>query len=228
MPGISPDHPTTQRKTVPDDNPPPHKKRGKGGRGRASKGPPKPPTKRVPVTFAEQMDVGDEVNLVIPFAGPTTVMPNASPKFDGAAYAFADSSIGDLYEKDAKELKELLTIKYGDPDLEGKIFPWLFPHGVGSWRWQKTSSLKMIPYCKRRLLGYHSAFRNDPDWSFWWLDRWTKNNIFWYNRSTCAKRGEGVAAGTLQNDVATDSYLKYGTTLPRTSPAFCGFWQHKL
>ncbi len=54
--------------------------------------------------------------------------------------------------QDYRKLKLLTSVKYADDNLEAKIWPHLFPFGIGGWK--KGSPPKQGEYLKHRLLNY--------------------------------------------------------------------------
>ena len=120
---------------------------------------------------------------------------------------------------------------YADQKLEAKIFPNLFPYGMGSWK--AASWLKYSEYVKKRLLNMDGRFRHDRLWSFYMLDRHIKRRLISYAR--LRKVAKHKLSNTLTvSDVLeeetekTGRYDKYGQEVPNSIPGCKSYWSSKL
>ncbi len=106
------------------------------------------------------------------------------------------------------------NLSYGDKDLEAKIFPHLYPHGLGSW-YRTAGALTIGAFHELRLLHVDRRWANDRNWQFFAFDRNMKTRISYANTviATNKNRAEPLKAGDV---VPEDSYYNYGHFLPAT------------
>eukprot|EP00795_Rhopilema_esculentum_P010071 gene10071-18717_t len=72
--------------------------------------------------------------------------------------------------------KQLTRVNYSDPKLEAKLWPHLFPFGIGGW--SQDTCVKAGEYLKHVLLNKDARWRKDPSFSFHWYDRQIKMKLF--------------------------------------------------
>ena len=79
--------------------------------------------------------------------------------------------------KSLYELKQLTRVKYSDPKLEAKLWPHLFPFGIGGWL--QDTCMKAGEYLRLMLLKKDVRWRKDTSFSFHWYDRQIKQRLFY-------------------------------------------------
>ena len=104
----------------------------------------------------------------------------------------------------AQHLRKDAKVTLGDYNLDAKLFPDKHPYGSGSLRAEEGSG-GMQQYAKNRLLLLESGFRKSPVWSFWFLERMIKNDLF-FREKTRKKRCQGVS-----HTPTTDAGQSHGT-----------------
>ena len=80
----------------------------------------------------------------------------------------------ELPERIALRKKDLpkSKVKKNDKDLEGKLFPWLYPKGTGYWVDEKTAkagkaSRSFEEDMEIKLNSFDSRWRDDDEWAIW-------------------------------------------------------------
>jgi len=75
-------------------------------------------------------------------------------------------------------IKERSKLKWSDPELEQKLFPWLYPYGTGGWHYitaKQGSSLGR--YLKMRIFSADKRWAWDKYWPFFAFDWKIKTQI---------------------------------------------------
>jgi hypothetical protein len=96
----------------------------------------------------------------------------------------------------ARNVQELSNVTLGDPHLDAKLFPHLYPYGSGSHR-SETASVGLGKYLKALLRSVDDRFRKSAAWKFFNLDRIIKNDLYFKERNRRARdEGGGGTAAT--------------------------------
>jgi len=117
--------------------------------------------------------------------------------------------------------QEITRASYSDPFLEEKIFPHLFPKGVGGYKPKKSTTsnadnednIPMNQYNKIRLLSIHPAFRNSPMYIFFREDVLIKKLLFSYQNRVLLSQAERQMTVT-RGDLLGPNGSKYGNVMP--------------
>lgn len=102
------------------------------------------------------------------------------------------------------------NLSFEDPDLEAKLFPHLFPYGMGSWQRMK-GGITLGAYTKMRLKHADRRWANDRYYLYFTFDRLIKERIMFSNfvLATNRNRDKPLNAGQIK-----ESYYNYGTLMP--------------
>ena len=124
-------------------------------------------------------------------------------------------------------LRDLVTTKYGEKDLEPKSFPHLHPWGFGGWYYK--SDMTFSAHVKMRLFDVRGWYAEDPIYPFFKFDYMTKRTLRGYaSRRTvkCAQLSEPLNAGKVRDGERSSSrYEVYGSEVPRTVPGSLQHWK---
>jgi hypothetical protein len=127
-------------------------------------------------------------------------------------------------------LEGSFKLTYNDPQVEDKLFPHLYPYGVGGFCSQLTEKphlkgLAIGAYAKRRLLHSDPRWRHDKLWLFFMFDWSMRNRIKSYNNIVVASnrnRNHQLQKEDLDSD---RDYSAVGENMPTT---VCGSKQYWL
>ena len=128
----------------------------------------------------------------------------------------------------SKDMPKVQEITYGDPHLEAKLFPHLFPYGEGSWKkYKEVQALTMGHYHKHRLLHVDRRWANDRLYPFFAFDRNIKARLFYINSALASNknRDNPLTSATLSDRA---SYFKYGNVINATITGSKAYWQKQL
>ena len=124
-------------------------------------------------------------------------------------------------------LRDLVTTKYGEKDLEPKSFPHLHPWGFGGWYYK--SDMTFSAHVKMRLFDVRGWYAEDPIYPFFKFDYMTKRTLRGYaSRRTvkCAQLSEPLNAGKVRDGERSSSrYEVYGSEVTRTVPGSLQHWK---
>ena len=117
-------------------------------------------------------------------------------------------------------------VTYSDPNLEAKIFPQLFPYGLGSWKRStaKGSAFTIGAYHKHRLLHADRRWANDRFYPFFAFDRNMKARIFYINNVLATNKNRDSPI-TSSNLIDKECYYKYGNVMNSTITGSKAYWQ---
>ncbi|XP_065058005.1 uncharacterized protein LOC135685854 isoform X1 [Rhopilema esculentum] len=144
---------------------------------------------------------------------------------EGADQAGIQHPIAAQMNKSLHELKQLTRVNYSDPKLEAKLWPHLFPFGIGGW--SQDTCMKAGEYLKHVLLNKDARWRKDPSFSFHWYDRQIKMKLFYIAKARKAKRVDRVDALTSLQLHESTFYDKLGQIVPATITGSRSYWNSK-
>ncbi|XP_065054148.1 uncharacterized protein LOC135682959 isoform X4 [Rhopilema esculentum] len=144
---------------------------------------------------------------------------------EGADQAGIQHPIAARMNKSLHELKQLTRVNYKDPKLEPKLWPHLFPFGIGGW--SQDTCMKAGEYLKHMLLNKDARWRKDPSFSFHWYDRQIKMKLFYLAKARKAKRVDRVDALTSLQLQESTFYDKLGQIVPATITGSKSYWNSK-
>jgi hypothetical protein len=114
-----------------------------------------------------------------------------------------------------------------DHDIEGKLFPHLFPDGKGFFV-KIANSITLAQYFRNRLLNYDPRWRNDRYYVFYAYDRLVKERIYCVNNMVKARTNLMDRLNTNEfahNDY--ENYYKYGSFVPKCITGSKAYWKSK-
>ena len=147
-------------------------------------------------------------------------------------------------------LQQTASIKLGEVHLDAKLFPHLRPRGSGSLR-AEDDKVSMQEYGQHRLMSLQHDFRQSPVWSFWFLDRLIKDDLYFRNQRNLrranptaspdgsaptmdGRRKRAASAASLDepnvvsDSVKQDKYeMLFGRVDPRHIPESGGWWKQQ-
>ena len=128
--------------------------------------------------------------------------------------------------KEGNPYAKVESVTYSDPNLEAKIFPQLFPHGLGSWSHpeSRVTGLTIGAYHKVRILHADRRWANDRCYPFFAFDRNMKDRICYINNilGTNKNRDAPITSGDLTQ---SQSVYKYGKIMNATVIGSKAYWQ---
>ena len=129
------------------------------------------------------------------------------------------------------EAPEVQKITYGDPDLEAKLFPHLFPYGKGSWYHlpKDTPGLTMEFYHKHRLLHVDRRWANNRLYPFFAFDRNMKARLNHINAALASNKNRQLQA-PLNSATLSDRtlYFMYGDVVNSTITGSKAYWEKQF
>ena len=93
----------------------------------------------------------------------------------------------------ATALRGAAKITLGDLRLDAKLYTQLHPHCTGFLR-AESDTCSMSEYLKNRLLSLQHDFRSSTVWSFQFLDRLIKNDLYFRHQARHSRQAQMPAA----------------------------------
>jgi ATP-dependent DNA helicase PIF1 len=143
-----------------------------------------------------------------------------------------DIVAGKQHQLPFSRLKELKYVTYDDKNLEAKVFPNLFPYGIGAYGLR--GPLTRNDYTYWHLLCPDSRFRRFTQFGFFETHRRNVELLLAYNRVRKAQvcgRTEPITSKNLQQENVEDPpnpFSRYGTSIPNSLPGSKSYWHSRF
>jgi len=134
--------------------------------------------------------------------------------------------IGVQVPKSSSSMTRAEYIYHNEMDVEAKLFPHLFPHGIGFWV-HEYGGLSFAKYARMRLINEDSRWRTDKYYLFYVYDRIIKEKILSVNSMVKSVDKSQIKVKSLKNN-DFEEYYKYGNLLPKCITGMFNFINHIL